>query len=322
MSVKRKVHLTVLSFGGGQDSTAMLYKYVYDESWRKKYAPGDFLVVQSDTGDEHDHTWEHVQEVKRFCLIHKIEFVHLTSDMGYHSPAWPNIIEPQMRGADSEFTPTLIQLGTKTCTLKVKVDPIYKYLDAWINTKYGYGLKVNPKTQGCGKAAFKRFFQENGHIDVLIGYAAGEESRAEKSKRLEEKQQASKEDSFWKTIHRVFPLVEEGLDRAACQEYIKSVGHAVPFPSNCMRCPYMSAEELLWLSINHPIKFEEWCQMEQAKLDRHQGAEKNHGVFNTKKTIRDRLVVVQAKYKDMPAAKLTALLEHHKMNHGCGSGGY
>ena len=29
--------ITVLSFGGGQDSTAILYKLIYDEDWKKKY---------------------------------------------------------------------------------------------------------------------------------------------------------------------------------------------------------------------------------------------------------------------------------------------
>lgn len=31
---KENEPLTVLSFGGGQDSTALLYKYVYDSAWR------------------------------------------------------------------------------------------------------------------------------------------------------------------------------------------------------------------------------------------------------------------------------------------------
>jgi hypothetical protein len=316
------IQLTVLSFGGGQDSTAILYRYVYDPAFRAEYAPGEFLVVMASTGDEHDYTYNHVQEIKRFCLIHKIEFVHLTSDMGYHSPAWPNIIEPQLRDEGGEFEPTLIQLGTKSCTIKVKVDPIYKYLDAWVNKRYGYGFKVNPKTGGCDKKPIKRFHRENGQINVLIGFAAGEEKRAEKSLRLEAAQARSKEDCFWKAVHRRFPLIDLGLTRQGCQAYIKSVGHTVPLPSNCMRCPYMSAEELYWLFLNSPDKFEEWCLMEARKLARHVGAEKNHGVFNTKKTIQDRLDAVQKKYAHLARPELDALLGNWKMNHGCGSGGY
>ena len=31
--------LTVLSFGGGQDSTAILYKLLHDHEWIDQYAP-------------------------------------------------------------------------------------------------------------------------------------------------------------------------------------------------------------------------------------------------------------------------------------------
>ncbi len=322
MQSRDRKSLTVLSFGGGQDSTAILYRIVYDPEFREKYAPGDFLVIQSDTGDEHDYTWTHVQEIKRFCLIHQIEFVHLTADMGYHSPAWPNIIEPQKREEGGEFEPTLVQLGTKSCTIKTKVDPIYKYLDAWINRKYGYGFKVNSKTGGCDKRAIKRFAEENGQINMLIGFAAGEESRAEKSALLELVLWLSPEESFWKAIHRQFPLIDLGLTRQGCQEYIRSVGHSVPMPSNCMRCPYMSAEELYWLYLNHRQKYEEWCGWEARKLARHVTHEKNHGVFNTKALIHERLVTVQKKYAHLARAELDVFLNEWKMNHGCGSGGY
>lgn len=54
-----KKHLTVLSYGGGQDSTALILKVIHDESFRAKYIPGDFIVVMADTGNEHKETIEY-----------------------------------------------------------------------------------------------------------------------------------------------------------------------------------------------------------------------------------------------------------------------
>ena len=48
--------LTVLSFGGGQDSTTIIEKIIDDEAFRRRYVEGRLLVVMSDTGDEFPET--------------------------------------------------------------------------------------------------------------------------------------------------------------------------------------------------------------------------------------------------------------------------
>lgn len=194
--------LTVLSYGGGQDSAALLLLYIFNPEFRQRFAQGDFIVVMSDTGDEHEHTLQWVTLTKKLCAAHKIPFFHLKKEMGYHVDSWPDLISPQLRDEGADFKPTLVQLGTKTCTLQLKLGPIYKFLDEWINQQYGYGFDIDEKSRGCRKRAIKRFGEENGKIKVLIGFAYGEENRAEKSKRLETKQHAAKEDTFWKHIAR------------------------------------------------------------------------------------------------------------------------
>ena len=335
--------LTVLSYGGGQDSKTLLMKYIRDAEFRLRYAPEDFVVVMSATGDEHDHTYRDLEEVQRLCREHHIEFHHITPNMGFHSPAWSDLISPQKRGPDSPFEATLVQLGTKSCTDHLKISVIYKFLDEWINTRYQYGFKI-AKERGCGKRAMKRFVEEHGNIHVMIGFAAGEESRMNKSLVLQAKQQADEGDCFWKGITRQFPLIDMGMDRKACQQYIASTGVTVPYPSNCMRCPYMSPEELLWLFIHAPAKYHEWVEIEAAKLERFRHLEgtqsldregnpkqdskgkpvmfKNHGVFNTKETIPEKLDRVWSKYLHMTYPELLAFLDDFKMNHGCSKGNY
>jgi hypothetical protein len=48
--------ITILSFGAGQDSTAILYRIVLDPEFRKAYVKGKLVVIMSDTGDEHDYS--------------------------------------------------------------------------------------------------------------------------------------------------------------------------------------------------------------------------------------------------------------------------
>src|SRR5262252_1824760 len=89
--------LTILSFGAGQDSTAIFFKLIYDAAFRAQYAPGKLLVIMADTQDEHPDTYAHVEVIKRIAGEHGIEFVHLTSDMGYHTTGWDNGLRGQFR---------------------------------------------------------------------------------------------------------------------------------------------------------------------------------------------------------------------------------
>lgn len=313
--------ITLLSYGGGQDSKALLLLYIHDAAFRARYAPDLFLVVMSDTGDEHDHTYADLQEVKRLCLVHKIPFFFLQKEQGYHRPSWQTLMEPQLRGPDDKYEATLVQLKTGSCTDQLKLVPIYKFLDEWISTVMGYGYKV-AEGRGHGKAAIKRFGKEGGDLRVLIGFAAGESGRAQKALKREAREKASKKDVFWKYISRYFPLIDLGMDRTACQIYIASKGANVPYPSNCKRCPYMSPEELLWLSIHDPAALEEWIRAEANKIARDAGKPKNYGAMASAKLLPQRLEEVTKKYSGVPMRKLLALLDTHKKNHGCGSSAY
>ena len=81
---------------------------------------------------------------------------------------------------------------------------------------------------------------------MMIGIAKGEEKRTHKVVY----------DKGWKAcINRIYPLIDLDLDRNNCQRYIRWVkGATIPYPSNCMRCPYMSPIELIWLHKNYPDK--------------------------------------------------------------------
>lgn len=301
----QETKLTVLSMGLGQDSATILFKIVHDEHFRKKYVPGDLLVLFADTGNEHPMTYQYQDEVIiPFCQKHGIEFVSITNDMGFHGNNWGSLTEQWAHG-----TPTIGSVAyPKTCTHRLKLNPQYNFAEKWISQKYDlpYGRK----------RAFTSFSMFYGKIKWLIGIAKGEESRVA---------DASAETALWKrkAIKVVYPLLEEDMDRTACQAYIKSLDYPLPMPSNCMFCPFACNHiEILWLYKTYPDRFAEWVAYEQKKLDAHSHVEKNLGVSGKlhkegeKKgqafTLLDVLKEAQEKYPDMTLEDL----QEYKWSHG------
>jgi len=66
--------LTVLSYGGGQDSTTILLKIIHEPEFRKQYVKDDLLVVMANTGNEHDETYEYVSMIEEVCIANEIDF--------------------------------------------------------------------------------------------------------------------------------------------------------------------------------------------------------------------------------------------------------
>lgn len=60
--------ITLLSFGGGQDSTAILLKIIHDPSFKSSYVKGRLVVIMADTKNEHPETYEHVDLIMKLWL--------------------------------------------------------------------------------------------------------------------------------------------------------------------------------------------------------------------------------------------------------------
>jgi len=254
------------------------------------------VVVMADTGNEHQETDEHVKAVQKLCKAWNISFWFLTGDMGFTSPVWSKGLV--------DFYESGNRIGSKafpkTCTDKLKITPIYNWLEEYIYNTYD-DIDVVGR-----KKAIKMFAEKHGKIDVIIGIAAGEEKRA-----------STDEESPYKwmqqSIHKVYPLIELDMDRQACQDYIASEGHVVPPPSNCILCPFMSYQELLYMHREMPNWFIKWAQLEANKLaaNSHLDPKKNMGVWGNK-TLSEALLIAQEKFGHMT----TDELREYKMSHG------
>lgn len=302
--LKKEQDLAVLSFGGGQDSTTILYKLCYEQDFRQKYAPGDLIVVMADTKNEHEETYEHVTQMQALCAVHDIPFFFIEN---HASGDWKDGLISYY-----EKTNTVGSKGfMKTCTDRLKIKPIYNWLDSYIHSTY-----LTPVSQN--KKAIRYFARKNGKIKMLIGIARGEESRIADPSKI--KQKWMKE-----SIERVYPLVDLGMDRKDCHSYMNEIGVTIPMPSNCILCPFMSKQELLYLYKTRPHWFHKWCDLETNKLKKfaYQGdlskTQKrngdivdNIGVWGNKKRLPEILHEAQQEFGHLSLE----MLHEYKMSHG------
>lgn len=277
-----KKQLTVLSFGGGQDSTYILYRIISDPVYRLEFVKDDFIVVMSDTGNEHDETYTHVKFIKELCLSYNIDFFFLTSAQGYHPNTWPDLITQLRKNS------TIMSLMfPRSCTDNIKIKPFYNFLNVYIANKY-YDQKLPSRTRN--KKWIKQFAAENGKINVLLGFAKGEEKRVQISK---PKLRARQLDCFrkskykpvvWieKSILKSYPMIVEGIDRAKAQEYILKTPWPLPPPSLCKICPYKGLPEILYMYRYMPDDFAIWVDLESAKIKKSSHRKVNLGVKGVK----------------------------------------
>ena len=289
--------LAVLSYGGGQDSTALLLMYINDPDFRRKYASEDFVVVHAATGNEHVQTDRHVQYTKTLCQQHGIEFHHLTPDRGFHSDKWPDLLSFYRRTKTCGS-----KAFNKTCTDRLKLQPIYRWLSDWVSRKYGMPTFGHPFKSKTPLVEYARLY---GKITMIIGIAGDETKRAVGNWEGEPKWQQL-------SVTKAYPLIDSNMNRQACQDYIRSVGEEVPLPSNCMVCPFMSEQELLWLYYFERQMYDEWVVIERIKLEAnaHLG-DRNLGVWG-RKTLPEVLERALKRYGHMTPAQLN----EYKMSHG------
>lgn len=262
--------LTLFSFGAGQESTYFLHRLCTDKEFYKKHIKGRLLVVGSNTGDEHGHTYQNVNYCRELCEKYDIEFYWLNPADGFHGNTWQSLFH--------QYT-TNNSIGSaafkQTCTDNLKVKVVDRFLEFWIKKNYGYTKNR--------KASIYQFVKDHGMIRLILGFAVGEESRTKNGNKF---------DDVWKKLNvvRYFALIEDKITRQICIDYNEEkISHTV-WPSNCLRCFYQSDQEVLWLYRFYPEKFFEWVEAEALKIFKYQclGHEKNFGVYG-KITLIDKL---------------------------------
>lgn len=281
--------LTILSYGGGQDSTAILDRELQTGGLNVD------AVVFSDTGNEHPHTYETVARMQKRCEKAGLVFAWLKHGAdGFHSDAWPSLTGQW----EAKGSITSRAFG-KSCTDNLKIKPIYKWLNAHCAELLGEEIQDN------GKKNILSWVEKHGKIAMIIGIAKGEEKRL-----------GGEFPQKWaqNSIERIYPLVAWGWDRQACQDYLGDaflrVGRV--WPSNCLFCHYQSDQELLWLSRRYPERYREWVGHEARKIEKYQDRDgKNYGVYGAK-LLPVKLIEAEEKHGHLSDRDL----DEYKFGHG------
>lgn len=284
--------LDVLSFGGGQDSTAAVHLALENALFRDRYVRGRPYILMSDTGDEHAETYEHVEAVRALCAGAGVDFEFVTPDAGHHNPMWRSLM-----GYYRAKSAVGSKAFPKTCTDRLKIKVLYSRIEERIGELYGF--------RTGRKRALYEYAERFGKLRVMIGIAAGEEKRVGDGEKDPVYMQ--------RCVEKVYPLIDLGLDRAGCQSLIRAYGHPVPPPSNCRRCPFKSAKEVLLMETDDPQGLREWIERERVKIaaNSHLPPEKNLGVFG-RKLLPQVLEEAREKYADLTIEDL----REHRMTHG------
>lgn len=270
--------MTILSNGGGQDTTYLIWRLIHDEEFYRRHIKPPLIVVGSDTGNEHRHTYDNVKLVERMCKTNFILYYWVTPDMGFHGKAWQSLHQQYQR--NNTIGSAAYQ---QTCTDNLKVKVVDNFVEHWIN-KYMLG-GANYKR----KRAYYEYTKKKGEkIRLILGFAAKEESRTGNG---------SKFDAKWKrdNVERYYPLIIEGVDRQAAIDYNEANIPWKVWPSNCMTCFYSSDQEILWLYRFERKMFKKWVELEKAKLERDKDKPKNYGVYG-KITLEQKLEKAQKLY--------------------------
>ena len=216
---------TIVSFGGGTNSTGMLV------GMRERGERPDAIWF-ADTGGEKPHTYAHIDEVSAWCI--SVGFPTIEILRG------PEVWGPQMV-KDGSLEAECVRLGSmpskafgfSQCSVKWKLEPNNRRL--------------------------RKYLAENrldmSDVERCVGFDAGEPSRYERAKGIMERNP--------KMVRERWPLMEWDWDRDDCVEAIARAGITQPGKSACFFCPSSKTPEIFWLRDNHPDLLHRAVEMER-----------------------------------------------------------
>lgn len=219
--------LTIISYGGGVQSTAMLVLAA-----QGKLGVDVDAAVFANTGDDSEHpaTLDFIRDYARPFAeaagipIHQVQY---TRRDGSQWTLKQRIATPTKNGRTADIIPFYTPEGmpfSRGCTADFKIRPIGKWLKA------NGASADNPAT-------------------VCIGISTDEIIRV-KNKRESEYERP------------IYPLIDLGLSRAQCQAVIAQSGLPVPPKSSCYFCPFHKPQMWAEMRRDEPELFEASAQME------------------------------------------------------------
>jgi hypothetical protein len=225
----------VISFGGGVQSTALL---VLAAQGRIPYQTFLFANVGDDS--ESPDTLAYIRQVAQpFAAAHGLELQELRrywlrgERAGQQVTLWQQLVDPQSRtiGIPVRMMPSGAP-GQRSCTVDFKIRVIYRELRRRGATRERPAL-------------------------VALGISLDEIQRAKPG-----------QDPRLPAQVRTYPLLDLGMDRAACVRLIQEAGLPVPPKSACFFCPYHDMATWQQLAQQNPNLFAKACWLEDLLRER------------------------------------------------------
>lgn len=246
--------LTVIAYGGGVQSTAMV---VLAATGRLHADAALFCNVGDDS--EHPASLRYVADVatpwaaERGFTIHTL---HRHRRDGTHETLMGRLVKEGSRSLPIPVRMSNGAPGTRSCTADFKIRVIAK----WV------------KAHGASEA---------NPADVLIGISTDEMERAARRR----------EAPYERTV---YPLLDLGLDRSACAQIICDAGLPVPPKSSCYFCPFHRPQAWAEMRRDEPDLFEKSAQLEDLLNERRTMLGKDHVYLTRfAKPLREAVAVAQ-----------------------------
>lgn len=123
----------------------------------------------------------------------------------------------------------------RQCTDEFKVQPNNKALRSWLHDQGHASIRKDDALVVSNRV----------YVETWFGITTDEKLRA------------SERGPGWQKTR--YPLIEMGMSRDDCVQWLRDNGFPIPFKSACIHCPYRSDESWLWMQQNAPEAFEEAC---------------------------------------------------------------
>ena len=222
-----KQELRVLSLGAGVQSTCLALMAA-----RGEIQPMPDYAIFADTC-EPKHVYDHLK-----WLEGELPFPIITVK---HGDIWEDVLRSAKDGGRVSNPPfyTKGKDGSKgilrrTCTLSYKIMPILKE----VRRLLGYAPRQRVK---------------DAHVEQWIGISTDEMTRMKEAPE--------------KYIENRWPLIELGMSRHACREWLKANDFPQAPRSACIFCPYHNNDYWRWLKNEHAEEFELACQFDEQIRD-------------------------------------------------------
>ena len=280
--INNVAQVTILSYGMGVESTAILLRWIFEPETR----PCDLnklIVITSQVGNEWPDTGRDVEaHILPLMRQHGIRFVQVAR-AGHSEKDGITVLDDsrrpdtcylegdysladELRGAG-----TVPQYsGTHRCSLKFKAFVVDSWLDSNVREparhSFGYNIDEQKRVDKCGAA-----FAEK----IAFGFNKDETDRIAKGQKYDTPERTG-----------FYPLLEWGWSRQECIDYIKSRVGVIWRKSACVFCPFscnkQAADDLAIRQAEYPEEVAEAMMLEHISLSLNPG-----GVLYSNKALKD-----------------------------------